>query len=172
MLTVGIVTAMGIASTTNADTVSYGGNANTFTVKNVATGTYNVTGNDTQQKAESNEVTINVAETGSFSLVTTGGSNVADDVNDNIDINPTKDARVDFIHVLKNEGNVTDNYNIVIKNEGGDQFDYSLAGSTIIYQKLDCKGELIASSEIVIANGGTTPELAQVSLLESLSMQP
>ena len=66
MLTVGIVTAMGAAHA--ATSVSYN-QEQAFTVKNIATATYNVTGNPAEQKAESNEVTINVTETGAFSLL-------------------------------------------------------------------------------------------------------
>ena len=111
MLTVGIVTAMGAAHA--ATSVSYN-QEQAFTVKNIATATYNVTGNPAEQKAESNEVTINVTETGAFSLLATGGASPTDDINENIKINPQTGATVDFTHTLANKGNVTDTYTTTI----------------------------------------------------------
>ena len=70
VLTVGVIAAMGIAGTANADTITYT-EGDAFSVKNVASATYNVAGNNTQQTAESNEVTITVSETGAFSLIAT-----------------------------------------------------------------------------------------------------
>lgn len=150
MLTVGIVTAMGAAHA--ATSVSYN-QEQAFTVKNIATATYNVTGNPAEQKAESNEVTINVTETGAFSLLATGGASPTDDINENIKINPQTGATVDFTHTLANKGNVTDTYTINLANEAGDNFNYNIANSTITYQKLDANGAPVGSP-VTIANGG------------------
>lgn len=150
VLTVGIISAMGAA---NAVTnVSYN-QQNAFLVKNVATATYNVTGNATTQTSESNEVTINVTETGAFSLIATGGASPTDDINENIDINPQIGATVDFTHTLSNQGNVTDTYTINLSNTTGDDFNYDIIDSTITYQKLDANNALVGSP-VTIANGG------------------
>ena len=153
VLTVGVIAAMGIAGTANADTITYT-EGDAFSVKNVASATYNVAGNNTQQTAESNEVTITVSELGQFTLVATGGASATDDVNENIAVNPVSGAPVDFTHILSNDGNVTDTYTIDISNEGGDDFDYDIANSTITYQKRDADGNLFGNVE-TIANGGS-----------------
>lgn len=149
LLTAGIVTAMGTANA--ATNVSYNAE-NAFSVKNIATATYNVTGNDTQQTSESNEVTINVTETGAFSLLATGGASPTDDINENISITPQIGATVDFTHTLSNQGNVTDTYRINLANAAGDAFNYDIARSTITYQKLDANNTPIGSP-VTIANG-------------------
>lgn len=149
LLTVGIVTAMGTA--TAATNVSYNAE-NAFAVKNVATATYEV--NNTQQTAESNEVTINVTETGAFTLLATGGASATDDINEDIAINPKTGTTVDFTHTLSNKGNVTDTYTINLANAAGDDFNYDIADSTIVYQKLDDEGAPIGSP-ITITNGGS-----------------
>ncbi|WP_300475308.1 hypothetical protein, partial [uncultured Psychrobacter sp.] len=88
VLTVGVIAAMGIAGTANADDVTYSLD-DAFAVKNIATATYNVTGNNTQQTAESNEVTITVSETGAFSLIATvAAGSPGDGANEDIDVNP------------------------------------------------------------------------------------
>ncbi|WP_435978697.1 hypothetical protein [Psychrobacter sp. DM4] len=154
VLTVGIVTAMGITSTANADDVTYSED-NAFVVKNIATATYNVTGNDTQQTAESNEVTITVNETGAFSLIATvADGSPGDDENEDIDVNPVSGAPVEFTHTLTNDGNITDTYTIDISNENGDDFDYDIANSTITYQIRDIDGNPVGAVEPVL-NGGT-----------------
>lgn len=151
MLTVGIVTAMGTANA--ATSVTYNAE-NAFAVKNVATATYNVTGNTTQQTSRSNEVTINVTETGAFSLVATGGASPTDDINENIKINPQTGSTVDFTHTLKNDGNVTDSYKINLANAAGDDFNYNITNSTITYQILDANGDPVGTA-VTIANGGS-----------------
>lgn len=149
LLTVGIVTAMSTA--TAATDVSYNAE-NAFAVKNVATATYNV--NNTQQTAESNEVTINVTETGAFSLLATGGASATDDINENINIDPQTGSIVNFTHTLSNKGNVTDTYTINLANVAGDAFNYNVATSTITYQKLDANNAPIGSP-ITINSGGS-----------------
>ena len=151
MLTVGIVTAMGTANA--ATSVTYNAE-NAFAVKNVATATYNVTGNTTQQTSRSNEVTINVTETGAFSLVATGGASPTDDINENIKLNPQTGSTVDFTHTLTNNGNVTDTYKINLANAAGDDFNYNIANSTITYQILDANDDPVGTP-VTIANGGS-----------------
>lgn len=154
ILTVGIVTAMGLASTANAVTdVSYN-QKDAFSVKNIATASYKVTGNNTQQTAESNEVTIKVSETGAFSLVATGGASATDDINENININPQVGATVNFTHTLSNNGNIADTYTINLANEGGDDFNYTIADSKITYQKLDANNAPVGNV-VTILNGET-----------------
>lgn len=151
MLTVGIVTAMGTANA--ATSVTYNAE-NAFAVKNVATATYNVNGNTTQQTSRSNEVTINVTETGAFSLVATGGASPTDDINENIKINPQTGSTVDFTHTLKNDGNVTDSYKINLADAAGDDFNYNITNSTITYQILDANDDPVGTA-VTIANGGS-----------------
>jgi len=150
LLTAGIVTAMGAAHA--ATNVSYNAEQ-AFSVKNIATATYNVTGNNTQQTSESNEVTINVTETGAFSLLATGGASPTDDLNENISMNPQTGATVNFTHTLSNQGNVTDTYRINLANAAGDAFNYDIAKSIITYQKLDANNAPVGSP-VTIANGG------------------
>jgi len=151
MLTVGIVTAMGTANA--ATSVTYNAE-NAFAVKNVATATYNVNGNTTQQTSRSNEVTINVTETGAFSLVATGGASPTDDINENIKINPQTGSTVDFTHTLNNDGNVTDSYKINLADAAGDDFNYNITNSTITYQILDANDDPVGTA-VTIANGGS-----------------
>ncbi|MGP4713171.1 MULTISPECIES: hypothetical protein [unclassified Psychrobacter] len=159
VLTVGITAAMGIAGTASADTVTYN-QEDAFEVKNVATATYNVAGDvNNPQTAESNEVTINVTETGAFSLVATltDGNQNADD-NADIDIEAPLSATVDFTHTLKNEGNVTDTYTIDLVNQANDNFDYDLDDTVITYQKIGADGDPVGG--VVTINRGDSIELA------------
>ena len=159
VLTVGVIAAMGIAGTANADTVTYN-QEDAFEVKNVATATYNVAGDvNNPQNAESNEVTINVTETGAFSLVATltDGNQNADD-NANIDIEAPLSATVDFTHILKNEGNVTDTYTIDLVNQANDNFDYDLDDTVITYQKIGVDGDPVDG--VVTINNSDSIELA------------
>lgn len=157
VLTVGIITAIGL-TTANAEDVKYTAK-DSVTVNNFATATYLVTGNDTTQNAKSNTVTVKVSETGSFSLIATGGqedSNV--NTNLNLPINPQANSTVDFVHKLINDGNVTDEYTIRVSNPtGGDDFDYDLASSIITYQIKNAGGANVGSPIIVAA--GNTPKI-------------
>lgn len=154
VLTVGVIAAMGIAGTANADNVTYSEDE-AFTVKNIATATYNVTGNNTQQTAESNEVTITVSETGAFSLIATvADGNPGDDENEDIDVNPVAGESVEFTHTLSNDGNITDTYTIDISNEDNDDYDFDIANSEITYQVRDANSNPVGNVETV-ANGGT-----------------
>lgn len=153
VLTVGIVTAMGI-TTANAATPT-GGTSGSFNVTNKATASYTVAGNTTSQAAESNVVTVNVSETGSFSLISTVVDNTPnDDFGRDRPINAQANSTVDFIHTLTNGGNVNDTYTINIANVSGDNFDYNLNNSVIKYQKVNAAGTNVGVVETVL-NGGT-----------------
>lgn len=155
VLTVGIVTAMGVASIAMATTSLTYDQENAFSVTNKAEATYMVEGNTTEQKAESNEVKINVTETGAFSLIATSADDKPnDDLNKNLTINPQINQKVDFKHTLSNAGNVADSYTISIQNGEGDDFNYSIANSVIKYQKLSADGNNIGDV-VTVANGGT-----------------
>ena len=152
MLTVGIVTAMGI-TTVNAATPT-GGTSGSFNVTNKATASYTVAGNTTSQTAESNVVTVNVSETGSFSLISTVVDNTPnDDFGRDRSINAQANSTVDFTHTLTNGGNVNDTYTVNITNASGDNFDYNIASSVIKYQKVNAAG--INVGEVKDLNGGT-----------------
>ena len=150
VLAVGLAAAMSI-TTANAATPT-GGTSGSFNVTNKATASYTVAGNTTSQTAESNVVTVNVTETGSFSLIST----VVDDVKDDDfgkdrTINAQASSTVDFTHTLTNGGNVNDTYKITLANVTGDNFDYNLGNSVIKYQKTNAAGTNIGS-EVTIAN--------------------
>lgn len=156
VLTVGVVAAMGI-TTANAATPT-GGASGSFNVTNKATASYTVAGNTTSQTAESNVVTVNVSETGSFSLISTVVDNTPnDDFGRDRPINAQANSTVDFTHTLTNGGNVNDTYTINIANianGAGDDFDYNLTNSIIKYQKVNAAGTNVGG-EITVANGGT-----------------
>lgn len=153
VLTVGVVAAMSVTSVANSATPT-GGTSGTFDVENKATATYTVAGNSTQQNAESNKVTVNVSETGSFSLIATVADTTPNDNFNHDTINPQASSTVDFTHKLTNNGNVDDTYTVNIDNAADDDFDYSLPSTTITYQKKDASGVSIGSP-VTIANGGT-----------------
>ncbi|MEN8624666.1 beta strand repeat-containing protein [Psychrobacter proteolyticus] len=151
MLAVGVAAVMGLSTGANAATPT-GGTSGSFNVTNKATASYTVAGSDAPQSAESNVVTVNVKETGSFSLIST----VVDDVKDDDfgkdrAINAQASSTVDFTHTLTNGGNVNDTYKITLANAGGDNFDYNLSNSVIKYQKVNAAGTNIGG-EVTIAN--------------------
>jgi len=156
VLAIGVVAAMGI-TTANAATPT-GGTSGSFNVTNKATASYTVAGNTTSQNAESNVVTVNVSETGSFSLLSTVVDNTPnDDFGRDRPINAQANSTVDFTHTLTNGGNVNDTYTINIANianGAGDDFDYNLTNSIIKYQKVNAAGTNVGG-EITVANGGT-----------------
>lgn len=156
VLAIGVVAAMGI-TTANAATPT-GGTSGSFNVTNKATASYTVAGNTTSQNAESNVVTVNVSETGSFSLLSTVvDADPNDDFGRDRSINAQASSTVDFTHTLTNGGNVNDTYTVNIANipnGTGDDFDYSLTASVIKYQKVNAAGTNIGGV-VIVANGGT-----------------
>ena len=110
LLAVGVAALMGVstgamASITSGPTT----NSTTPAISNVANASYNVAG-VTQPTVTSNTVTVNVSETANFILYAIDGTSAADDKNENIATTPG--ATATFNHILINEGNVTDTYNI------------------------------------------------------------
>ena len=110
LLAVGVAALMGVstgamASITSGPTT----NSTTPAISNVANASYNVAG-VTQPTVTSNTVTVNVSETANFILYATNGNSSTDDKNENIATTPG--ATATFNHILINEGNVTDTYNI------------------------------------------------------------
>ena len=156
VLTVGIVTAMGVASIANSAGPSGGGSAS-FNVDNQATASYTVAG--VSQTAISNIVKVTVSETGSFTLT---------DDNANGIINPRSESIVSFTHTLTNAGNVEDTYTIDIANiTTGDDFDYDITNSVITYQ-INGTG-----TAFTIANGGTIKlEAGQNAVIQIVAKKP
>lgn len=124
LLAVGVAALMGVAGTANAAQPSGDSAAAPIPINNVASATYLVTGTTQQQTSTSNIVTVNVTETGAFTLLAT--STPADDTNENLTINPQANQSATFIHTLQNNGNITDTYSITLDDEDtNDNFDYS-----------------------------------------------
>lgn len=147
LLAVGVAAVMGVSTFSIAagPTLTNDSNKGTFEVKNQAEATYKVAGNTTEQKAVSNEVTIKVNETASFTLT---------DNNTDLPINPQASSTVDFKHTLENTGNVTDTFTIKLANvTTGDQFDYN--SFTISYTK-----EGNTTSVTISSDGSGTIKLA------------
>ncbi|WP_440453476.1 hypothetical protein [Psychrobacter sp. ASPA161_9] len=153
VLTVGVVAAMSLTTANAADVVYDKENA--FSVTNKATATYTIADNTgNQQRAESNEVVVNVTETGAFSLVaknddTSSGGAIGDDLNENIAIHPAAGSSVDFNHTLSNDGNISDTYTISLANPSN-----SLPASATIKYQIKEGNTNVGNSE-TIAIGGT-----------------
>lgn len=130
VLTVGVVAAMGVAGTANAAQPTTSTADNEVVINNFASATYTVANTSGEQQTSiSNTVTVNVTETGAFTLLAT--KTPAPDTNENLTINPQADQTVEFTHTLQNNGNVTDTYTIDLDQLDTDDFDYS--GFTINY---------------------------------------
>lgn len=161
LLAVGVAAALGLSTTAMAASPSTDGfeNPDVFAVSNVASAKYKVDGNDTEQEAESNTVTVNVTESAWFSLIATSNDATQnDDLNENRDILPTENAVPnEFTHKLANTGNVKDTYTITLDNvdEGVKGFDYNITEADIItYQVKDAAGADIGSP-VKISSGDT-----------------
>lgn len=152
LLTVGIVAAMGVANTANAAQPSGDSAAAPIPINNVARATYLVTGTTQQQTSISNTVTVNVTETGAFTLLAT--STPADDTNEDLTINPQANQSATFLHTLENNGNITDTYTIDLAQLGGTDDDFDYSGFTISYVT-----NLNATSQSI--NSGGTITLAK-----------
>ena len=161
LLAVGVAALMGVSTGAMAASPSIDEfkNPDVFAVSNVATAKYKVTGNDTEQEAESNTVTVKVTESAWFSLIATSNdAKQNDDLNENRDILPTENAVPnEFTHKLENTGNVKDTYTITLDNvdEGVKGFDYNITEANIItYQVKDAVGVDVGSA-VKISSGGT-----------------
>ncbi|OLF39506.1 DUF11 domain-containing protein [Psychrobacter sp. Cmf 22.2] len=152
VLTAGIVATMSMTAANAAEVVYDEKDA--FSVANKATATYTVADNSNQQIAESNEVVVNVTETGAFSLVaknddTSSGGAIGDDLNENIAIHPAAGSSVNFNHTLSNDGNISDTYTIALANPSN-----SLPASATIKYQIKEGNANVGNSE-TIAIGGT-----------------
>ncbi|WP_299187463.1 hypothetical protein [uncultured Psychrobacter sp.] len=148
VLTAGIVAAMSMTAANAAEVVYDEKDA--FSVANKATATYTVADNSNQQTAESNEVIVNVTETGAFSLVAKNDDgNIGDDLNEDVAINPAAGSSVDFNHTLSNDGNISDTYTISLANPSN-----SLPASAAIKYQIKEGNTNVGNSE-TIAIGGT-----------------
>ncbi len=150
ILTVGVVAAMSLTTANAADVVYDKEKA--FSVTNKATATYTVADNTAEQKAESNEVVVNVTETGAFSLIPKNDDgDLEDDLNENLTIYPAAGSSVDFSHTLSNDGNISDTYTISLANPSN-----SLpASATIKYQIKEGTTNVGNSETIAIDGTGT-----------------
>ena len=129
LLAVGVAAVMGISTTAMAETKSAG---DTVVINNVANASYSVDG-VSQTAVVSNQVTINVTESGSFSLIAQNGTGpIGDDVNAGIEVVPTGVAQ--FIHRLDNLGNLTDTYTMGLANNStGDTKNFDLDATKVSY---------------------------------------
>jgi len=134
LLAVGVAAVLGISTAAMAETKSAG---DTVIINNVANASYSVDG-VSQTPVVSNSVTINVTESGSFSLIAQNGTGpIGDDVNAEIEVVPTGVAQ--FIHRLDNLGNLTDTYTMGLANNStGDTKNFDLdatKASYVVYKK-------------------------------------
>ncbi len=149
ILTVSVVAAMSLTTANAANVITYDA-TDAFTVTNKATATYTVADNTAEQKAESNEVVVNVTETGAFSLIAKNDDgNIGDDLNENLKIHPSSGSSVDFSHTLSNDGNISDTYTIALANPSN-----SLPASATIKYQIKEGTTNVGNSE-TIAIGGT-----------------
>lgn len=140
VLTVGVVAAMSMASTTNAAETTA---SSAPTIDNIATATYSI-GGVTQTPVESNKVTVNITQSAAFSLTAKNtDSNLADDYNTLAVVTPK--GRVDFNHTLTNSGNLEDTYtlnlaqggNIPGNPQGAGSYDFAATNVTYTIYNAD-----------------------------------
>ena len=113
VLTVGIVSAMGIATSANAAKLIAD---SAPTIDNIATATYSI-GGVAQTPVISNKVTVNITESAAFSLsATNADGDITDDYNKNVIVAPK--GRTAFNHTLTNAGNVDDTYTLSLAQKG------------------------------------------------------
>lgn len=113
VLTVGIVTAMGVATSANAAKLTAD---SAPTIDNIATATYSIDG-VAQTPVESNKVTVNITQSAAFSLTATNSDDdITDDYNKSLPVTPK--GRVAFNHTLTNSGNVDDTYTLSLAQKG------------------------------------------------------
>ncbi|MGM8897921.1 MULTISPECIES: hypothetical protein [unclassified Psychrobacter] len=157
VLTAGIVAAMSMTAANAADVVYDEENA--FSVTNKATATYTVANNTTEQKAESNEVVVNVTETGAFSLVAKNDDGtIGDNINENIEATPSSGSSVDFSHTLSNDGNISDTYTIYLFKPSD-----NLPVSVIIKYQIKEGTTNVGNSETIAIGGKITLKPGQTA---------
>ena len=142
VLSVGIVSAMGITGIAIAAETSVG---STPTITNVATATYSV-GNVLQTEVASNPVKVNITQSAAFNLTADNADgDKTDDYNKSIVVTPK--GRVSFSHTLTNSGNIDDTYTMSLAQGGtipgittqnASDYDLDLTNVTyIIYDKVN-----------------------------------
>ena len=113
VLTIGIVTALGIATSANAAKLTAD---SAPTIDNIATATYSI-GGVAQTPVVSNKVTVNITQSAAFNLTATNeDGDIADDYNKNATVTPK--GRTAFNHTLTNSGNVEDTYTLSLAQKG------------------------------------------------------
>ncbi len=129
LLAVGVAAVMGISTGAMAETKTAEG---AVTILNIAKASYSVDG-VAQNEVESNAVTVNVSETGSFSLIAQNNEDgkPGDDLNAGITVVPTGVAQ--FTHRLENLGNLTDTYTMALTNKTDDTKNFDLAATKVTY---------------------------------------
>ncbi|MGM8888626.1 hypothetical protein ACS8FD_22045, partial [Psychrobacter sp. 1U2] len=115
--------------------------------------------NATEQKAESNEVVINVTETGAFSLVAKNDDGIiGDNINENIEATPSSGSSVDFSHTLSNDGNISDTYTIYLFKPSD-----NLPVSVIIKYQIKEGTTNVGNSETIAIGGKITLKPGQTA---------
>ncbi|KRG36531.1 hypothetical protein [Psychrobacter sp. P11G3] len=128
LLAVGVAAVMGISTGAMAETKTAKG---AVVINNTAKASYSVDG-VAQNEVESNKVTVNVSETGSFSLIAQNADgNPGDDLNAGLVVVPTGVAQ--FTHRLENLGNLTDTYTMALTNKTDDTKNFDLAATKVTY---------------------------------------
>ena len=188
LLAVGVAAALGVSSTAMAATPTSSGTVSggAAPIVNVATALYKV-GTDTvfQPEVKSNPVTVSISETANFSLVAINGKSATDNINE--DIAATPKTSTQFNHILANDGNVTDTYNITTKSFDSDIVtknpNYLLGAADITYtvdvskltqaQKDDLVAKNTASGMTISGNTatGTIPNGNKITLLPGLKAE-
>lgn len=113
VLTLGIVSAMGVATSANAARLVAD---SAPTIDNIATATYSI-GGVAQTPVVSNKVTVNITQSAAFNLTATNADgDITDDYNKNAEVTPK--GRTAFNHTLTNAGNVEDTYTLSLAQKG------------------------------------------------------
>ncbi|MBA2057580.1 hypothetical protein H0262_06760 [Psychrobacter cryohalolentis] len=165
VLSIGIVSAMGITATAIAAESSVG---SAPTINNVATATYNI-GNVAQTPVISNTVTVNITQSAAFSLTADNADgNTADDFNKNLAVTPQ--GRVLFEHTLTNTGNIEDSYKLALSQGGNipgitpqNVGNYDLTNTNVTYVVYNANNVQIRS----ITVAGTNLQNSSIALKPS-----
>ncbi|MGP9556476.1 hypothetical protein [Psychrobacter sp. AOP7-A1-24] len=141
LLAVGVAAVMGISTSAMAETKTA---EDAVIINNIAKASYSVDG-VAQNEVESNEVTVNVSETGSFSLVAQNedGGAPNDDINTGLEVVPTGVAQ--FTHRLENLGNLTDTYTMALTNKTDDTKNFDLAATKVTYVVYKDDGAVVST---------------------------
>ncbi len=163
VLTVGIVSAMGITGTAIAAETTVG---STPAIDNVATATYSI-GNEAQTPVRSNTVRVNITQSAAFSLTADNvDGDITDDFNKNLVVTPQ--GRVSFNHTLSNTGNIDDVYTLSLTQGGTipgispqNESDYDLDLTQVTYQIFNASNNTVGSATTVT---GTAFQNTEISL--------